>query len=305
MLNITTPSSTMQAVCAVRVDNAKIIGEDEIASDILKSLPEARKFRNELDIMSKGNFTRTIIMRSRFFSDALKKYESQFQQLVVLCSGLDFRYLNSEVWKERPVFLIDHPASLELMKQLTVNHVDKFKNTKMIPVDLVQIKNDTIRESLINNGFNPDLATLILWEGATYYFKPEVVYSILDSTSSLCNTNNIIIDFANEGSFMQKIQQKNQQSELTNKEQLNQQNSIEDKDDELLGVKNTMSLLKKKQEPWCGFFRPVDVDRHLKKVGYNSVETIWDSKLEEEYFGEVKMVHESMFYVHASKLGNI
>ena len=284
MPSIGSPSATMQAVCAARVDS---LGNDPIAVEILANLPEARSFRDQLDELSRGMFSRTIVMRSHFFSTALAKHEGQFTQLVIFCAGLDFRFLTYPGWRAAPTFLIDHPASLQLTQELTKNHCDSLANTKMIPVDLVTMSKDDMQHSLLASGFDPNQPTLFLWEGATYYFQPDVVYQIIDSISSLCLKSSLVIDFANEGSFMQKQQQRPQPAV--------------EPDEEQTGVNETMVLLKKKREPWYGFFQPAIISQHLQTAGFTSVNTVWDSVLEKEVFGDVKMVPESMFYVQASK----
>jgi methyltransferase (TIGR00027 family) len=274
------PSVTMQAVCAARVDNDIA---DPIASSLLQALPEARSFRDELDKLSRGMFTRTIMMRSHFFSKALADHENKFEQLVVLCSGLDFRYINYPGWAATPTFLIDHPDSLALTNELTMNHSSMLVNTKMVAVDLVLMTPTTIQQNLLNNGFDPKKPTLFLWEGATYYFQPAVVYQTIASISALCSKSSLVIDFANEGSFMQKRQPVRQEGE------------------EQDGVTKTMDLLSKKREPWFGFFKPSIISEQLQQAGFTSVHTVWDSILEKDLFGDIKMVPESMFYVQATK----
>lgn len=275
------PSSTMQAVCAARVDSNVA---DPIAIDILQHLPEARTFRDELDKFSRGMFTRTILVRSAFFAKALDDYDSSCAQLVVLCSGLDFRFLNHPGWKGKPTFLIDHPGSLELTREYTKNHQELLSHTRMIPVDLVSFSQEGIEEQLTAAGFDSTLPTLFLWEGASYYFKPEVVDNIIKVSSAICDNCTIVADFANEGSFMQK-------------KSLSASSSNEEK----TGVEQAMDLLKKKKEPWYGFFTPAHVQGHLNAVGYNAVKVHRDAELEIDTFGDCQMVPDSMFYVTASK----
>lgn len=284
MPSLSSPSATMQAVCAARVDN---LSNDPIATAILETLPEARTFRDQLDELSRGMFSRTIVMRSHFFSKALANHAGRFSQLVILCAGLDFRFLTYPSWSATPTFLIDHPASLQLTRELTANHKDALASTQLVPVDLTTLSEDDILQNLLATGFDVTQPTLFLWEGATYYFQPDVVYHLINTISSLCSKSSLVIDFANEGSFMQKQQQRTQLES--------------EPDEEQTGVNQTMALLEKKREPWYGFFKPTTISDHLQKAGYTAVDTVWDSALEEEVFGEVMMVPESMFYVHASK----
>lgn len=270
------PSTTMQAVCAARVKHQLA---DPIANAILKDLPEAADFLEQLDSLSQGMFSRTIVMRTQFFSNVLEQYEDEFEQLVILCSGIDFRYLQYGKWKERPTFLIDQPHSIELISPLVEPYKGQFAHTHWVPMDLVAISRTEMLDQLEQVNLDPKKKTLFLWEGASYYFLPKLIFSIIETIASVTRHSAFAIDFVHEGSFRQTLQEKAN----------NEANEVDE----------TLHLLKNKQEPWYGFVSKTEIANHFINNGYLIIQDLWDFELEQQTFGRQIMVPNSMFYMLA------
>lgn len=278
----------MQAVSAVRSENTDLLGRDEIASEILKHLPDAKKFKEKLDEISHGMFSRTILVRSLFFSEQCELARPHHKQLIILCSGLDFRFLQHPLWKDMPKYLIDHPLSLSLVSNLL--NVHAFKNTKLIPMDLENMELKQFEEALIGANFDSSISTLVIWEGATYYLTEKVVLNCLEVINQVTQKNQIIVDFANYDNW--------RNPELASKAKNNLQISSPDLDE---GAIKGLELLEEINEPWQGFFQPELIYNAFKQMAYTDIEIFWDYELEKKYFNEILMIEKSMFYMVASR----
>lgn len=277
--NLTQASRTMQAVCAVRVDCNKLLGDDPIASEIINQLPKARSYRDNLDQTSNGMFSRSIIIRTLYFSDILDREKDNFDQLVILSAGLDFRFFTYPEWRNKPIFLIDHPISLDLTTSLLDGKTTQRTNVRYLGIDFENISRSKLYEMLNNKGFDSSLKTLFLWQGSTFYLHPDAVYGVISELSNASRHNSLVVDFANSDSFMSNIKAEEIDS----------------------GVKETFKFLKKKGEAWCGFFKEKEVKDKLANLGYEKVTLEWDSDLENKYMNESLMSNKAMFYVSASK----
>lgn len=113
--------------------------------------------------------------RTRYIDDCLEQcLEDSAGQVVILGAGFDARPYRFDRLKDGiKVFEVDFPATQEakikrVKKALgyTPGHIN------YVPIDFLQ---DDLRQTLVENGYDPDMKTLFIWEGVTMYLTPEAV----------------------------------------------------------------------------------------------------------------------------------
>lgn len=281
------PSITMQAVCAARANNAELLNYDcALTQYVMQQLPEARQFQATLDACSQHMFTRSVIVRTRYFSDILATHATSCEQIVILSSGLDFRYLPFK--DSHKIFLIDHPLSLRFMLELTANYQELPASVTTLALDF---ENTTITEFcdlLYAHGFSPTKPTVFLWEGATYYCKPHTVNTILSAIQLATPQCRLVADFANSESWCNpKSEHPDRKYEVTPPLDA--------------GAKQALTQLNEQREPWQGFFSIIEIERLLQDFGFSAIEIKFDSELEMQYLKKSFMDTRSMFYVNATR----
>jgi len=275
-------SSTMQAVCAVRDRNKDILGEDPVSKELIGYLPRADEWRSKLDEASHGMFSRSVVIRTQFFLEVLKKYTNQSEQLVVLSSGLDFKYLRFDKWRQKRVFMVDQPASLSLMLRAVEMSKTDLSHVEAVSLDIETMSQTDLMDKLVAKGFDVKKPTLILWEGATYYIRDSAVFGALNAVFSACLSVTVAADFVNKYCYLA-------QSSLST-----------DNIDE--GVTDTLDILSQHREPWKGFFSESGLSEFLADKGCESIDFCWDSDLESRYLGSSDMSIKTMFYMVANKV---
>ena len=134
----------------------------------------------------------------------VKKYskESGKIQYVICGAGMDsfaFRNTNENI----QIFEIDHPDT-QKYKKARINELEWItpKNLTFVPVDFTR---DSLKEKLLENGFNPSLPTFTAILGVSYYLRLKDFEQTLNTISSLTNNESkIIFDFPDETTLSKK-----------------------------------------------------------------------------------------------------
>ncbi|HBC57960.1 MAG TPA: hypothetical protein DCZ03_12405 [Gammaproteobacteria bacterium] len=144
-----------------------------------------------------------ILMRARFAEDLLQqRIEEGVTQYIILGAGLDsfvFRY--PELLSRVHVYELDHPASqahkLSLIQRagLTVP-----EGVTYLPIDF---EKSSVSEVLSQSNFDPNQATLICWNGVSYYLTKSAVKALFLDLAEYCGDKvEIVFDYA-DGKFFQ------------------------------------------------------------------------------------------------------
>ncbi|MBP5175468.1 MAG: class I SAM-dependent methyltransferase [Treponema sp.] len=128
-------------------------------------------------------------------ADFASKYSGSGKkiQYVICGAGMDsfaFRNTNENIH----VFEIDHPDTQKYKKE-RINELEWMlpKNLTFVPVDFTK---DSLREKLLENGFNPGLPTFTAILGVSYYLELPVFEETLKIISDLTSDESrIIFDF--------------------------------------------------------------------------------------------------------------
>lgn len=142
------------------------------------------------------------LSRISFAKRELRAFEQKYSgktekiQYLICGAGMDsyaFRNTNEKL----QIFEVDHPDSQEY-KKARIRELDWIlpRNLTFVPVDFTK---DSLKERLLEQGFNPNLPTFTAILGVSYYLELGVFEETLKVISEITNENSqIIFDFPDE-----------------------------------------------------------------------------------------------------------
>ena len=136
--------------------------------------------------------TSFIVLRERFIDDFLKnELETDFDQVVILGAGFDTRAYRTVGIEKTRVFEVDDPATqrvkLERLKKV-IDPIPSFVN--LVPVDF---NTESLFDVLRVNGYSEKGKTVFIWQGVTYFLKPEGVDNTLDFIAHHSSKGSVLI----------------------------------------------------------------------------------------------------------------
>lgn len=251
------PSMTMQAVCAARNDHLKLRERDILLAKTAPLLTDAKKYQQQFDSFSKGLFTKTIWFRSLYFSDQMDIAAEEYEQIIILCSGLDFRAITHPIWSKKDKFFIDHPQSLQYSQSVLKQLDYPTTKVKFIGQDVTLVDPEIVKEMLFSNGFNQAKKTLIIWEGASFYFEKTQVYNLLNSFIQNIENIKIVFDY-----HIKKIPD----------------DSVEE------DLKKSLNYAKEHDEQWNSSFIAKELQDYFSNYSFNEIEQMTDITVQQLYF---------------------
>jgi methyltransferase (TIGR00027 family) len=120
-----------------------------------------------------------VIARTRYFDDLFIHYlKEEIPQIVILGAGYDSRACRFEKLIGKTVIYEVDAAATQEQKRLVLqgNGIHCHRNIKYIACDF---EKDVLEEAMRGQGFNPQLLTLYIWEGVTFYLNPATVKNML------------------------------------------------------------------------------------------------------------------------------
>lgn len=194
--------------------------------------------------------------RSRYAEDQLANaVEQGVKQYVVLGAGLDtFAYRNPH--PELRVFEVDHPATQAWKrKRLQVAAIAVPDSLTYAAVDF---ERQTLAAGLELGGFDSSLPTFFSWLGVTPYLTRESCRATLAFVAKMPAGSGIVFDFAVEPKLLN------------------------------LGQRFALYLLSRRVaaagEPFQLFFRPTELARELRNMGFQRTEILDAEEINGRYF---------------------
>lgn len=263
-------NKTMLAVPYIRgfhlnEDRAKILISKykEVAADIV----------NKINIANGGMFTRNVEIRAVYFKDVLIKNINNFEQLLILGIGLDTKFDEIEMLKDKSIFAID--LSESDIKYI-YNEANLKTDVKIVHGDLNNLEKTNTLENLISVGLDVNKKTFILWEYGAAYLEREKVFNSLRFLKNNLNISGFTGDFLNEEVFYDS------------------NHPLKDM------IQNVVSILEKSGNPWKGFFKTEDIYNFLNfELNLNLVNIIYHGNIEESFYKEPLVIHNLIFFVNA------
>ena len=162
---------------------------------LMVRLMPGRLIKKIIHRSSPGSYCFMITRTKHFDKILLQEINARVQQVVILGAGYDtrpFRFANQ--LNGVPVFEVDFPGT-QVYKRKKLQSIFKGDppGITFIPLDF---NKRPFNEALIENGFSPELKTLFLWEGVSYYLAEPVVKQVLNFVSSCAGGSSILFDYA-------------------------------------------------------------------------------------------------------------
>lgn len=271
-------SVTMQAVCAAKASIDELRLDDPICAQLVARLPEAKDHLAMMNQFTNGLFSQTIYFRKKHFALQLEQHVNECEQLLVLCNGLDFASLAHPAWQKKPIYFVDHPMSLKLSQSLLSDAEINTQHANFIGVDLsTQDAAQTLFAQLSEAKFDVTKSTLLIWEGASYYFNQAKVLELLKMLAHTLSNLTLAFDFVYD----------TDNTGVSSEERSGREASLE--------------YVKKQNEPWQSKFDEQFLSLKLQQFGFDTVLIESDEVLIKRFGFELTQYNKMFGFALASK----
>lgn len=133
-----------------------------------------------------------VIARTAYFDELFFRFlKEEIPQIVILGAGYDSRaYRFENLIGKTLIYEVDAEATQQHKQSILQNNgVHCHRNIRYVAVDFEQ--EDFVNE-LCRKGYNPQLRTLYLWEGVTFYLAPATVKNMLKRLHSNSAAHSIL-----------------------------------------------------------------------------------------------------------------
>ena len=133
-------------------------------------------------------FHEHLISRTRFIDDLIKKSISeQVEQYVILGAGYDSRAYNLELPSGLKIFEVDQPEVQEIKISKLPDEIPNAENITYVSVDF---NHQSLKNQLLNSGFDKSKSTIYTLEGVSQYITREALNSTLSELALLTPNSN-------------------------------------------------------------------------------------------------------------------
>ena len=129
-----------------------------------------------------------LISRTRFIDDLIKKSISeQVEQYVILGAGYDSRAYNLKLPSGLKIFEVDQPEVQEIKISKLPDEIPNAENITYVSVDF---NHQSLKNQLLNSGFDKSKSTIYTLEGVSQYITREALNSTLSELALLTPNSN-------------------------------------------------------------------------------------------------------------------
>ena len=133
-------------------------------------------------------FHEHLISRTRFIDDLIKKSISeQVEQYVILGAGYDSRAYNLKLPSGLKIFEVDQPEVQEIKLSKLPDEIPNSENITYVSVDF---NYQSLKNQLLNSGFDKSKSTIYTLEGVSQYITREALNSTLSELALLTPNSN-------------------------------------------------------------------------------------------------------------------
>ncbi|MBN3512234.1 SAM-dependent methyltransferase [Mycolicibacterium septicum] len=147
-----------------------------------------RRMLAEAVATSGDKSTLQIVVRTRFWDEALLTAVPPVRQVVILAAGLDARAYRLPWPDGTTVFELDQPAVIEAKAEALAGAQPRCRRVA-IGVDLTTDWTDTLR----SNGFDPELPAVWLMEGLLQYLDEGAVHTLFERVDALSAPGSVLL----------------------------------------------------------------------------------------------------------------
>ena len=133
-------------------------------------------------------FHEHLISRTRFIDDLIKKSISeQVEQYVILGAGYDSRAYNLKLPSGLQIFEDDQPEVQKIKRSKLPDEIPNAENITYVSVDF---NHQSLKNQLLNSGFDKSKSTIYTLEGVSQYITREALNSTLSELALLTPKSN-------------------------------------------------------------------------------------------------------------------
>ena len=132
--------------------------------------------------------TLQIVVRTRFWDEALSNAVPPVKQVVILAAGLDARAYRLPWPDDTTVFELDQPAVIAAKAEALAGDEPRCRRVA-IGGDLTTDWTDTLR----SNGFDPELPAVWLMEGLLQYLDEGAVHTLFERVDALSAPSSVLL----------------------------------------------------------------------------------------------------------------
>jgi methyltransferase (TIGR00027 family) len=136
-------------------------------------------------------FHEHLISRTRFIDDLIEKYAAKkFEQYVILGAGYDSRAHRLNLPSGLKIFEVDQ---VQVQEKKLSKLSDDISNSKNITYVNIDFNIQSLKEQLLNAGFDKSKSTIFTLEGVSQYITKEAINSTLNELAILTKNSNSIL----------------------------------------------------------------------------------------------------------------
>ena len=152
-----------------------------LAVGAIGSWVEAAPLGAPIEHLLSLGMVRHVELRTLAIDRALSAFLSSARdpQVVLLGAGADARAYRLPELAEVPVFEVDHPATQVEKKRRVAASPARFATRAELTYVPVDFERDSLRDALLEAGFDRTKATFVIWEGVTMYLTREAARGTL------------------------------------------------------------------------------------------------------------------------------
>ena len=211
-----------------------------------------------------------LICRTRFIDDLIEENTSAgIEQYVILGAGYDSRAYRLKLPPKLKIFEVDQPE-VQGIKRLKLPK--SISNRKNIIYVSINFNNQSLKEQLLDSGFDKSKSTIYTLEGVSQYIPKEALSSTLKELATLnANSNSKIFI-----SYVNKLLLED------SKACFGMGYSRPEK-----AIKFIINGAKKVGEPWISFYSAEEIQNLLSENGFIVIENQTLADLNSKYFAPV------------------
>ena len=215
-------------------------------------------------------FHEHLISRTRFIDDLIEKSTASVaEQYVILGAGYDLRAHRLALPPRLKVFEVDQPE-VQLRKRAKLpKNLPNAENVTYVGIDF---NNQTLKEQLLNAGFDQNKPTVFTLEGVSQYIAKDAVISTLKELAELTQKTSATFFI----SYVDKLLNENPEA-CFGKGYSNPAKKAE----------TIKRLAAKVGEPWISFYSAEEIEGMLHQCGFSLTENKTLADLNDIYFAQV------------------
>tara|TARA_B100000902_G_C27256585_1_gene888197 strand:- start:392 stop:1300 length:909 start_codon:yes stop_codon:yes gene_type:complete len=211
-----------------------------------------------------------LISRTRFIDDLIEKDTSiDIEQYVILGAGYDSRAHRLKLPSKLKIYEVDQPEVQEIKRSKLPDKTTNKANVTYISIDF---NHQSLKEQLLNAGFDQNKSTIYTLEGVSQYITKEALNSTLQEIAALNQNSNskIFISYVNK--FLKDDPKTCFGVGYSNPEK---------------AVKFITNGAAKVGEPWISFYSAKEIDDLLSQNNFTVIENKTLADLNSKYFTPV------------------